>query len=123
MKMNNKQLGTEFENEMVEILSKDGWWAHFISPNASGAQPFDIIAVKAGHALAIDCKTCERNTFTIDRLEDNQILAFELWLKCGNEEPMVAVKHKGGLFMIPYKTLRAERNIKLTEKYFKKLLT
>ena len=46
--MNNKDIGNQFEREICEILAKNGWWVHFISPNKSGAQPVDIIAVRDG---------------------------------------------------------------------------
>lgn len=103
--MNNKRMGTDFEREMCKLLKEDGFWVHFISPDASGAQPFDIIAVKAGHALAIDCKTCVSRVFTMDRLEDNQKNAFSKWLLCGNPEPYIAIKHYGKIYLIGYRYL------------------
>lgn len=113
--MNNKMLGTYFERKMCNLLSNQGWWAHFIEPKQNGAQPFDIIAVKNGRAVAIDCKTCSSNRFTIDRLEDNQICAFDKWLRCGNEMPYVAVEHNDDIYMIPYGYLRVEKSIKLED--------
>lgn len=111
--MNNKRLGTEFEREVCDLLAADGYWVHFIAPDARGAQPFDIIAVKDGSALAIDCKTCVAGSFNISRLEDNQIMAFERWLACGNEDPKVAVKHEGKIWFLSYMTLKAQKSIKL----------
>ena len=43
--MNNKQAGNEFEREFCEMLSKDGFWSHFMGGNRNG-QPADIIAVR-----------------------------------------------------------------------------
>jgi len=83
------------------------------SPGPDGSQPFDIIAVKAGQAFAIDCKTCVDDTFPITRLEDNQIMAFEKWLRCGNSMPLVYVKHKGRIHTIPYDELKKKKRIKL----------
>lgn len=111
--MNNKALGTAFEQKMCELLALKGYWVHFIVPDARGAQPFDIIAVKNGKALAIDCKTCVRNKFTYDRLEDNQIMAFEKWLSVGNTEPIIAVEHKGDIYIIPYKSIRVLRSVEI----------
>jgi len=113
--MNNKSIGTEFENEMCEIVAKEGYWVHFIVPDARGAQPFDLIAVKDGNALAIDCKTCVAKTFNISRLEDNQILAFDRWLACGNKMPFVAVKHSEFIYLIEYSKLKSQKSIKLKE--------
>ena len=113
---NNKQIGTEFERKVCEILSADGWWVHFISPDNRGAQPFDIIAVKEGRAIAADCKTCEGKIFSIDRLEDNQRLAFEKWQRCGNSEPMLFVKHRNEVFCIEYYELKLYKRIFLRER-------
>lgn len=118
--MNNKKLGTAFEREVVDILAGSGWWVHFITPDARGAQPFDIIAVKAGQAMAIDCKTCAADRFTISRLEDNQIMAFEKWLSCGNEMPVILVKHDGRIYWIRYKHLKEQKSIKLGKEYLLK---
>lgn len=105
--MNNKQLGTGFENEFCELMAADGYWVHFISPDNRGAQPFDVIAAKNGRVFAIDCKTCVAKSFSINRLEENQIRSFERWLKCGNEDPWVAVKHKDEVYLLKYVDLRA----------------
>lgn len=105
--MNNKRLGTEFEREMCKILKDDGWWVHFITPDASGAQPFDIIAVKDGTAMAADCKTSATPIFSINRLEDNQINAFDLWLKCNNGNPIVWVKYNDAIYLVSYLPLKA----------------
>ena len=115
--MNNKKLGTEFEQEVCNLLAQRGYWVHFIVPDARGAQPFDVIAVKDGHAYAIDCKTCFANSFNISRLEENQISSFELWLKRGNEMPCVAVKHNDRIYRIPYSDLKAKTSIKLNSAY------
>lgn len=113
--MNNKKLGTEWEHKVCEYLSKNGYWAHFIVPDARGAQPFDIIAVKDGEAFAIDCKTCVSNTFNISRLEDNQIMAFGKWLACENSNAFIAVEHNKHLHWIDYEELMDKKSIKLTD--------
>lgn len=110
---NNKKLGTDFENEAVEILNKIGYWVHFIAPDIRGAQPFDVIAVKESKPIAIDCKTSAVRRFNISRLEDNQVSAFEKWLRCGNPEPIVLVKHNDYIYCVGYLRLRAETSIRL----------
>lgn len=117
--MNNKKIGNEFEHEMCEKLASAGYWVHFITPDARGAQPFDIIAVKAGQVLAIDCKTCVAGSFSMSRLENNQIMAFDKWVACGNESPLIAVKHAGGIYIIPYNRLKCLKNVKLTGEFLK----
>lgn len=113
--MNNKKLGTAFEREVCELLAQKGYWVHFIVPDVRGAQPFDVIAVKAGKAYAIDCKTCVAGSFSINRLEDNQISSFEKWMSCGNEIPRIAVKHDGRLYWIPYTILKVKKSVRLVD--------
>lgn len=113
--MNNKKLGTDFEREVVRLLAKEGWWVHFISPDASGAQPFDIIAVQNGRAIAIDCKTSVTNNFPISRLEENQIFAFDKWGACGNGTPYVFVKYGNDIYAVPYEVLRENGRVHLNE--------
>lgn len=114
---NIKQIGNDFEKEVCAMLAQNGYWVHFIVPDARGAQPFDIIAVKGGKALAIDCKTCVANSFNISRLEDNQIMAFNRWMKCGNPVPIIAVKHNDLIYKIKYNELQERKSIKLTGEY------
>lgn len=111
--MNNKRLGTEFEKQVCAMLAEDGWWVHFIEPKQNGSQPFDIVAVRNGRAIAIDCKTCASDRFNINRLEDNQLYAFDKWLACGNEMPIIVVKHESGVYMIPYDYIKHYKSVKL----------
>lgn len=116
---NNKQIGAKFEQEFVEILAKKGFWAHFLAPSPTGAQPFDVIAMIDGSALCFDCKTSVKPIFSLSRLEDNQILAFEKWLKCGGQEPMIAVKYDNKVYLVSYTQLKLEGSVDLRklEKY------
>jgi Holliday junction resolvase len=116
--LNNKRLGTEFEREFCELMAAKGWWVHFITPAANGGQPFDVIAVKSGTALAIDCKTSVKRLFSINRLEENQKLAFEKWIRCGNNDPMIAVKYKEHVYLLPYERLKNEEVIDLEKEIF-----
>ena len=111
----NKKIGTEFEKQVCKALSNAGYWVHFLAPDTRGAQPFDILAVKYGKAIAIDCKTCVSERFNISRLEDNQITAFEKWLKCGNDEPLIIIEHYGEIVFVEYSKLKNERSVKINE--------
>lgn len=113
--MNNKKIGNEFEKEFCDLLAEAGFWVHFINPDRTGSQPFDIIAVSDNKAIAIDCKTCVAKTFNISRLEDNQIMAFEKWLRCGNNLAVIAVKHNTNVYLIDYVDLKEHKSVKLDE--------
>ena len=107
--MNNKRLGTQWEREFCAILNGEGFWVHFLSPDSTGAQPFDVIAVRNGKPYAIDCKTLASNVkvFGKDRLEFNQQYAFKKWIECGNGEPYIAIKYNGFAYLLPVATLQA----------------
>lgn len=105
--MNNKALGTKWEKDFCKWLASKGWWVHFITPAPDGGQPFDVIAVKNGKALAIDCKTSAKATFSLNRLELNQKTSFNKWMRCGNLMPLVAVNYQGKLYYIKYDELKA----------------
>ena len=111
--MNVKKIGNDFEVEFCEELKKDGFWVHFINPGKSGSQPFDIIAAKNGKVYAFDCKTCADKWFRIDRLEDNQIFAFDKWMNSGNNIPMIAIKHNGRIFIVPYVKIKEDGKVNL----------
>lgn len=116
--MNNKKIGTAFEKETCEKLKRAGFWVHFINPDQSGKQPFDIIAVKDGKAYAIDCKTCVDHIFRIGRAEDNQLLAFDKWVRCGNSEPFFLVKYNGWAYIVPREAILAEGKVDLDSDRF-----
>lgn len=113
--MNNKKKGSDFEKLFADVLAKRGFWVHFMHPAPDGGQPFDVIAVKNGEAYAFDCKTCDSDVFTYDRLEQNQRLAFEKWMRCGNSQPQIAVYHNGYIYMIGYQKLKARERVELVK--------
>lgn len=117
MNANVKKIGTDFEREFCKALADNGFWVHFITPDRTGSQPFDIIAVRYGIAYVFDCKTCEASTFTVKRLEDNQIMAFDKWLECGNENAYIAIKHKGNVYLVPYIVIIAMKSVRISEVY------
>ena len=115
--MNNKKIGTDFEREVVEWLSEMGYWVHFMSPAPDGSQPCDLIYCKDGKCWIADCKTSSRKKFSINRLEYNQVFAFEKWLGCGNFEPGLFVKYEGHIYGIPYLELQKKKEVELNEIY------
>lgn len=113
--MNNKKLGTDFEREAVKFLSQNGYWVHFLTPDSRGNQPFDIIASKNDEPVVFDCKTSSVKWFGISRLEENQIMAFELWHKKGNKKAFILIKYNEEIYQIPYRMLNALQKINLEE--------
>lgn len=103
--ISNKKIGMQFEKYMCEELSRRGWWAHFLTPSAGGSQPFDIIAIRGSHVMAIDCKTCKSRWFSYSRIETNQRMAFDtLRAKSDNRKVKCGfiVLHNENIVFIPY---------------------
>lgn len=115
--MNNKKIGNDFEREFVKLLTEKGFWVHFIEPKPNGSQPFDVIAVKNNDAYVFDCKTCVSKWFSIDRLQDNQVMSFEKWLSVGNTMPYIAIKYKDTILLLPYDRLKEEGKINLDDEF------
>ena len=103
--MINKKLGNDFEQELCEILADAGYWVHNFA-NRKNGQPADIIAVKSGGAYLIDAKVCSYEIFPFKRIEDNQHLAMDMWLECGNIEPYFALKCRNDIYMVGYRTIK-----------------
>jgi Holliday junction resolvase len=108
--MTNKKLGNDFESELCKLLSSQGFWAHRFTQNCDG-QPADIIAVKNKKAYLIDAKVCStKNGFALHRLEDNQILAMQLWESCENGSGWFALQLETRVYMLPLFTMLAFQN-------------
>ena len=104
--MNNRKIGSQFEQELCNELAKNGWWAHFLSQNQTG-QPADVIAVRNNVAVLIDCKVCADNRFALSRIECNQEGAMTLWEATGNTYCYFAMKlNDDRIYMVPFDDLQ-----------------
>ena len=115
--MTNKKLGNDFESELCEMLSKEGFWAHNFTQNQAG-QPADIIAVKNEMAFLIDAKVCSDNQFPLSRIEENQKNSMELWHDCKNGTGWFAFLIGNEVFMMAYTNIE-----KIKEESFRSTLT
>ena len=92
--MNNKSLGSKFEKDFADFLSKKGYWVHYIEGAAhTGAQPCDIVAIRRDSTELYDCKTLNNKNglFPLSRVEENQRLAFKRFRKCQNVKSTFAL--------------------------------
>ena len=129
MKVINKKLGNDFEQELCQILADAGYWTHNFA-NRKNGQPADIIAVKNGKAYLIDAKECTREIFPLKRMEYNQELSMGLWIECGNIEPYFALKARNEVYMVDYITVmelmrkgKKQLNLEDMNKYGTRLAT
>lgn len=106
MKKGNKAAGRAFERLFAEYLTGAGFWAHIFQDNKNG-QPCDVIAAKDGQAYLFDCKNCGKGSFRLDRMEENQLNAMELFRLTGNTGGMFAVRFpEGEIYLADYRVLR-----------------
>jgi Holliday junction resolvase len=104
--MSNKSNGTAFEKEVANLLSAGGFWVHRLQDNRNG-QPFDIMAVRDNVPVAIECKVCEKGVFDFSRIEENQIMAFEMFHKANNSYAFFAFKDiYGDVTFMPFGEIR-----------------
>lgn len=129
MKVINKKLGNDFEQELCQILAGAGYWVHNFA-NRKNGQPADIIAVKNGKAYLIDAKECTREIFPLKRMEYNQELSMGLWIECGNITPYFALKARNEVYMVDYTTVmdlirkgKKQLNLEDMNKYGMRLAT
>lgn len=111
--------GQQFEREVARRLFSAGYWVLNIPRNESGAQPFDILAIKGRDIIATDCKVCEADAFPISRIEPNQWTAFALMWERVGADIGIYVWHDGEIFWVPYWKLLSARaskkNIRIEE--------
>jgi len=120
--MNNKKLGSSFEQYLCEKLAAEGFWTHNFAQKKYG-QPADIIAVRNRIAHLIDCKVCSKKGFNLNRIEENQELAMIRWHDTGNRTGYFAILIAEEIFMLDcYLTFRMRHefsilNIDLIRKF------
>lgn len=105
--MSNVQAGSEFEEEMVSTLGKNGFWASLFPKSKDGSQPCDIIALNELGAHLIDAKDCKNGRFPFSRIEDNQRNSMDrfLNLRCG--KCYFALKYPDNkVYMIAWQAIR-----------------
>lgn len=118
----NKKLGNSFEKEMAEILSKEGYWVLIVTPKGHiNSQPMDIVAGKNNIIYCFECKTVHSKykRFPIERLEQNQILAYKKLKQTGNDNYFLVVKwNDKEIYKIPFEDIDfREKSIELKDIY------
>ena len=105
--------GEEFEIIVCNWLKDNGYWALLIPRNKSGAQPFDILAIRNSEIYAVDCKVCSEPRLRLSRIEDNQWLAFESIKKKTSATCGFVWYHEGKTGFIDYEDAVKARDLGL----------
>lgn len=101
--MNNKRIGTKFEQDFAEFLSNRGYWVHLVAGNNyTNSQIADIICCKNNNVWLIDCKTLENKSgnFTLQRLEENQRLSYQKFKECGNGNYFLSILWNNNIYFV-----------------------
>ena len=124
--MNNQKNGKTFEQEWLDHLRSLGKWAHFMHPAPDGSQPFDVLAIDDtyGHPIvsAFDCKTLSGKRFPLNRVEDNQEMAFKCLNAHGVHNTYFVIKASDEIYLFPSqyvldKKEAGEKSIALEDRY------
>lgn len=118
-KLNNKKLGNKFEKDFMDLLAKKGYWVTFLEGKANiGSQPADLMACKNNIPYLIDCKTLSNKNgiFNLNRLEENQRLAYIKFRNCGNLNYYLAILWNNNIYIINLDNIDLNsKSIKLKE--------
>lgn len=108
----NRKVGNAFEKDLCQRLANYGFWAHNLAQNSQG-QPFDVLAARNGVSYPIDCKDCAKNVFKLDRVEENQFSAMQLWQETGNGIGWFALRMtSGAVYMISFTDMAVAKLMK-----------
>lgn len=81
--MDNIKIGNKTEKTVSSVFREKGYWVYNCPKSSTGAQPFDLIAIRGcdcGHIVwFVDGKHVRENevSFKLERIEPNQIISME----------------------------------------------
>lgn len=119
--MINKKIGNNWEEECLEILGKNGFFATKLQEKSMGA-PFDLIATKNNIFFAIECKELEKNSkFYFSRIESNQKTSYRRLLEVKSENYFFFFKSPDGKFLFDAKDIILSKKKSIDVKNGKKI--
>lgn len=110
--MQNTTIGTNFEKDLAQILSKNGFWVRMDSRGRNG-QTVDLIACKNNVPYLIECKYCKSEYFDMRRVENNQNMALKRFKLCGNTNTFFVFSTPSGVYFSPNPIPRPNKGIPL----------
>lgn len=98
--------GKEFEKRLCEFYSKKGYFVIYNEKGVIGSQCCDIIVIKNNIATLIEAKnlTNKNGIFNLDRVEQNQLLAYKKYTQCHNSHFILVINWNGGVYLIDFRT-------------------
>lgn len=94
--------GKEFEKKLCEFYSKKGYFVIYNEKGVTGSQSCDIIVIKNNIATLIEAKnlTNKSGIFNLERIEQNQLLAYKRYTQCQNSRFILAINWNGGVYLL-----------------------
>jgi len=88
--MSNKRRGCNYERQLVDLLHGRGFAAVRVAGSGAKSLPSpDIVAIRKGGILAIECKTTKKNQVYVS---DDQISNLYKYSETAGAKPLIAVK-------------------------------
>ena len=106
--MSNQAEGAAFEASLRRFLAARGYWVTKLVEGENGA-PLDLLAVKSGRALAVECKVCATLRFPLSRVEDNQWRGMRAFQKHAGEAVFALLSPAGEVCVFPYRQVLAAK--------------
>lgn len=100
--------GKKFEEELCDYFSNQGYYVIYNEKGITGAQPCDIVIIKNNIATLVEAKNLDNKSglFNLERVEENQRMAFRHFKKCKNSNFILAIKWNNKVWFIDFDLLQ-----------------
>lgn len=107
MGIKSYKTGKKFEEELCEFFADKNYYVVYNEKGVSGSQPFDILIIRDNICFALECKNLENKSgiFNIDRVEENQLLAYKRFRECRNHNFILAISWNNNVYFINFDLL------------------
>lgn len=96
--------GKKFEKDLCNYLSNKNYYIIYNEKGITGAQPCDVVAIKGDIATLFECKNLENESgiFNLDRIEENQRMAYNRYRECDNNNFVLAILWNDNVWFIDF---------------------
>lgn len=100
--------GKKFEQDLCNFFANKHYYVIYNEKSINQSQPFDILIMRDNIAFAIECKNLENNSglFPLNRIEENQLLAFKRFSECRNHNFILAILWNDNVYFINFDLLQ-----------------
>lgn len=96
--------GRKFEEALCKYFAEKDYYVIYNEKGVAGSQPVDIVIIKNNIATMIEAKNLENHNgiFNLDRVEQNQVLAYNRYRECQNYNFVLAIYHDNKVWFIDF---------------------